>query len=165
MRILDPLVEELEREAAITRRLLDLLPEGRLSWKPHPKSYSLGELAWHVAVIPGLIAGIVARDTLEMPDIRPESSATKAEILAAFDRSLSDARQLFTSMDDARAGGNLSVTRDGKQIHAVPRLRILRVNLISHCCHHRGQLAVYLSLLDVSVPSIYCPFVPFVPLW
>src|SRR5690242_21636573 len=152
MRILDPLLEELEREARITRQLLDLLPESRLSWKPHPKSYSLGELAWHLAVIPGLIAEIVARDTLEMPDIRPKASATKAEILTAFDRSLSDARHVLASMDDARAGGNLSVTRDGKQIHAVPRLRILRVNLLSHCCHHRGQLWTYLQLLDVAVP-------------
>lgn len=155
MRILDPLLEELEREAAITRRLLELLPEGRLSWKPHPRSYSLGELAWHLAVIPGLIAGIAARDTLEMPDIRPKSSATKSEILSAFTDSVGQARELLATMDDARAAGNLIVTREGKQIGAVPRLRILRVNLISHCCHHRGQLFQCLELLDIAVPPVY----------
>jgi len=157
MRIVDSFLSEMDQEAGATRRLLERLPEDKLSWKPHPKSMSLGKLAMHTARINGFIAGMGAKDTFEMAPVPEPEPTTKAEILAAFEKSLADAKGLLNQVDDARALANWSMTMGGKTMMTMPRAALYRVIMCSHQYHHRGQLTVYLRLLDVPLPSVYGP--------
>jgi uncharacterized damage-inducible protein DinB len=157
MRIVDPFLAEMDQEAKATRRLLERLPEDKLSWKPHPKSMSLGKLATHLAMINGAIAGMGAKDTFDMPPPPQPDLTTKAEILAAFDKSLTDAKALLNQVDDARAMANWSMNMGGKTMMTMPRAALYRIIMCSHQYHHRGQLTVYLRLLDVPLPSVYGP--------
>jgi len=157
MRIVDSFLAEMDQEAPATRRLLERLPEDKLSWKPHPKSMSLGKLAMHIAQMNGTIAGFGAKDSFDIvPDSTPEPT-TKAEILAAFEKSLADAKGLLNQVDDGRAMANWSLILGGKPIMSMPRAGLYRVIMCSHQYHHRGQLTVYLRLLDVPLPSVYGP--------
>jgi uncharacterized damage-inducible protein DinB len=157
MRIVDSFLEEMDQEAAATRRLLERLPEDKLTWKPHPKSMSLGVLAMHVATINGAIAGFGAKDNFEMtPEPTPQPK-TRAEVLAAFEKSLADAKALLNQVDDARAVGRWSLSMGGKPLITMPRNALYRTIMCNHQYHHRGQLTVYLRLLDVPLPSVYGP--------
>jgi uncharacterized damage-inducible protein DinB len=157
MRIVDAFLTEMDQEAGATRRLLERVPEDKLSWKPHPKSMSLGELAMHLATINGFIAGMGAKDTFDMAPHPQPPPTTRAEILAAFEKSLTDAKGLLNQVDDARATANWSMSMGGKPIMTMPRAALYRVIMCSHQYHHRGQLTVYLRLLDVPLPSVYGP--------
>jgi uncharacterized damage-inducible protein DinB len=157
MRIVDAFLAEMDQEAGATRRLLERLPEDKLSWKPHPKSMSLGKLAMHTAQINGFIAAMAAKDTFEMPPPPQPDPTTKAEILAAFEKSLTDAKGLLNQVDDARALANWSMIMGGKTMMTMPRAALYRIIMCSHQYHHRGQLTVYLRMLDVPLPSVYGP--------
>jgi len=148
---------ELEREAATTRRLLELVPEDRLAWKPHPKSMSLGQLALHVATIPGGVSGMVGRDVVDLEGMNMEQAAaeTPAQILRAFEESLAGARDFLGGLDAARAAATWRVVRGPREIMAMPRAVAVRAILLNHWYHHRGQLGVYLRLLDVPLPAVY----------
>src|SRR5258708_24229980 len=127
MRIVDSFLSEMDQEAKATRRLLERLPEDKLSWKPHPKSMSLGKLAMHTAQINGFIAGMGAKDTFEMaPNPQPDPT-TKAEILAAFDKSLADGKGLLDQVDDSRAIANWSMSMGGKTLMSMPRAALYRM--------------------------------------
>jgi len=157
MAIVDAIVAEFAQEAQATRRILERVPEDQLSWKPHPKSYSLGQLALHIAVIPAAITGAVSQDIFEFPKMTVPEAKSRAEILGASEQSEAAANEAFKRIDDARATATWTVTTGGKTVFAVPRIGALRTILLNHWYHHRGQLAVYLRLLDVPVPSIYGP--------
>src|SRR5205814_7209474 len=120
-------------------------------------SMSLGVLGMHIAGINGFIAAMGAKDTFEMKPPPPPDSITKAGILAEFEKSLADAKALLSQVDDARAMGNWSMTMGGKTMMTMPRVGLYRGIMCSHQYHHRGQLTVYLRLLDVPVPSVYGP--------
>ena len=156
-RLVDPFLAELDQEAQTTRRCLDRIPEGRLAWKPHRKSFSLGQLGLHVATLPGAVAGMFAKDSLEIPDFVQPEGKSRTEILAALDSSVSEARGILGKMDDDRMRGTWKLTRNGREIMAAPRVALLRSILLNHWYHHRGMLSVYLRLLDVPVPSVYGP--------
>jgi uncharacterized damage-inducible protein DinB len=159
MSIAQSFIHEMDQEAKATRRLLERVPEGRLTWKPHPKSMSLGQLAMHLATINGNISGMGEPDVMEINPAAfapPQPSSTQ-EILAAFDQSLSDAKDRLGNVDDERAMASWSATLGGKTLMAMPRAALYRAIMCSHQYHHRGQLSVYLRLLDVSIPSIYGP--------
>ncbi len=159
MSIADSFVAELEMESATTRRLLERVPEAHLAWKPHAKSSSLGQLALHVASLPQQLSGFVAGDTLDVStvDTRQPAPNTRGELLAAFDTSLSAARAYLTSLDDARAGQVWRLVAGERELFAAPRAAVIRSFLLNHLYHHRGQLLVYLRLLDVSLPPVYGP--------
>jgi uncharacterized damage-inducible protein DinB len=159
MRIADTLLQELDQEAKTTRRLLERIPDDKLAWKPHAKSMSLGQLAMHVARINGAISGMGVNDTYAMsPDAFHHAQPTSTkEILDAFDAGLKEAKDRIGASDDARMMGMWSLKAGDKTAMTMPRAALYRSILCSHQYHHRGQLSVYLRLLDVDVPSIYGP--------
>jgi uncharacterized damage-inducible protein DinB len=158
MKMIDGLLAELEQEAATTSRVLERIPQAHLSWRPHPKSMSLGQLALHVATVPGNVAELAAKDTIPNPPnfIQPEA-ATAAELVPSLAASVSKAKQVLGGFDDARMGAMWRLQRDGKEILAMPRAAVVRTIMLNHWYHHRGQLLVYLRLLNQSVPSVYGP--------
>jgi uncharacterized damage-inducible protein DinB len=158
MTMIDGLLAELEQEAGATRRVLERIPQSHLSWKPHPKSMSLGQLALHVATVPGSVAQIAVPDVLPEPPsfVQPEA-ATSAELVPALAESVARARTLLGGLDDAAMGRTWRLMSGGRELMAIPRGPMLRALMLNHWYHHRGQLLVYLRLLDVPVPSVYGP--------
>jgi uncharacterized damage-inducible protein DinB len=158
MTISDALLAELEQESKITARQLARIPEDRLSWRPHPKSMSLGQLALHVATVPGNVAELAAMDTVpEPPSFAQPEAKTSAELLAALDETVAKARRCLGGMDDARMGQTWRLMAGGREVMAMPRVAFARAIMLNHWYHHRGQLQVYLRLLDIPVPSVYGP--------
>ncbi|MEO7673934.1 MAG: DinB family protein [Pyrinomonadaceae bacterium] len=158
MRLVDPILMEINQEAETTKRLLEVIPEDKLSWRPHPKARSLGELAMHVATLQAGVAEIAQADSKEAGSFPPDLEATsRAEILDAFAASLKKAKDIVASTDDARALAEWRLTKDGSTIMAMPRIGFWRSILLNHNYHHRGQLSAYLRELDVPLPSIYGP--------
>jgi uncharacterized damage-inducible protein DinB len=159
MTIANTLLQELEQEAATTRRLLERVPESRTSWRPHEKSWTLGELAMHIAMVPGGVAEFAARPSPvpapEFPD--PPAPPTTAELLRRFDESMAKARTVLTGMDDEAATAMWRMVAGERDVMAMPRAGFLRAIMLNHWYHHRGQLSVYLRLLGVPLPSIYGP--------
>jgi len=158
MKIIDGLLAELEQEAATTRRVLERIPQAHLSWKPHPKSMSLGQLALHVATVPGNVAELAARDTIPAPPafIQPEA-ATTAELVPSLTESVAKAKRALGGFDDEKMTAMWRLQNAGKDIMAMPRAAFVRAIMLNHWYHHRGQLLVYLRLLNQSVPSVYGP--------
>ena len=158
MKIIDGLLAELEQEAETTRRVLERIPQAHLSWKPHPKSMSLGQLALHVATVPGNVAELAALDTMPEPPafVQPEA-ATASELVPSLTDSVAKAKQALGGFDDARMTAMWRLQSGGKDIMAMPRVALVRAIMLNHWYHHRGQLLVYLRLLNLSVPSVYGP--------
>jgi uncharacterized damage-inducible protein DinB len=157
MRMVDPLIPELEQEAETTRRVLERIPEDKLGWRPHPKSMTLGQLALHIATTPGGVARIAGLDSFERPQFERPQPASKREVLEALEQSIATAREFLRGMDDASATRPWSMTLDGKPLFTMPRIVMVRNIMLNHWYHHRGELQVYLRLLDVPVPSVYGP--------
>jgi uncharacterized damage-inducible protein DinB len=157
MRLVDPYLMEMEQESVATRRVLERVPENKLSWRPHPKSYSLGQLALHVANIPQAIAGLAAQDPYEMGNFSQVEATSRKELLDSLDASLKGAREILNGFDDARMMAIWHLTRGGVEIMALPRFAMLRTIMFNHLYHHRGQLLIYLRMHDVPLPSVYGP--------
>ena len=157
MRLADTIVAELDQEAQTTMRVLERIPNGNLGWRPHPKSFSLGQLAMHIASVPGGIASAIVPDTMEVPNFAQPEAKSRQEILDAFSKSMATAKDTLKGMDDARLGSTWSLLRDGKPVLTMPRIAVVRSIMMNHVYHHRGQLSVYLRMLDVPLPSIYGP--------
>lgn len=158
MNVIDALLAEMEHEAVATARVLERVPEAHLSWRPHPKSMSLGQLALHVATIPGSVAELAAPSTIpEPPDFIQPEAATTAELLPALQDSLARARAALGGMSDAQMHELWRLMSGGKEIMSMPRVALVRNIMLNHWYHHRGQLLVYLRLHDVPLPSVYGP--------
>jgi len=158
MAIIETLLQELEQEAQTTRRVLERVPDASLGWKPHEKSMSLGQLALHIATVPGAVAEMAAGPGLDMPPAFVQPSAqTSAELLPALEQSLVKARAALGGIDDRRALEPWTLERGDQVLMTMPRAAVLRTIMLNHWYHHRGQLSVYLRELDVPVPSIYGP--------
>ena len=151
------LIAELTRESQSTRRVLERVPEAQLAWKPHAKSMSLGQLALHVAQVPLAIATLVERLSVEAPNVPLTLPASRAEILDALDASVAQAIERLAAWSDEDLAAAWTLTLDGAVLVAMPRGEALRTIMLNHSYHHRGQLTVYLRLLDVPVPSVYGP--------
>lgn len=157
--MLEPMSREIEQEAATTRRVLERVPEDKLGWEPHTRSMSLGQLAMHIATIPIGISKIAQVDSIE-PDpanFSPPMPRNREEILAALDASVQAAREYLNALDESTANRMWRATVKGRDVMAMPRIAMLRALMLNHWYHHRGQLSVYLRMLDVPVPSIYGP--------
>ncbi len=158
MHLADAVLAELEEEAKATRRVLERIPENKLGWRPHPKSMSLGQLALHIAMTPGGVARIAAMDSIEPPDFAPRPEpGSKAEVLDALEQSLRSAREFLQNLDDERAQATWTMARGGTPLMVVPRIELIRTVMLRHVYHHRGEMCVYLRLLDVPVPAVYGP--------
>ena len=157
MAIVDALLAELEQEAQTTRRVLERVPQEHLSWKPHPKSMSLGQLALHVATVPGNVAELAARDISQPSSFVQQEAATAAELVPALTASVAKARQHLGGFDDAAMSATWRLMSGERELLAMPRAAFARAIMLNHWYHHRGQLLVYLRLLDLPVPSVYGP--------
>ena len=157
MTIIDGLLAELEQEAATTRRVLERIPQEHLTWRPHPKSMSLGQLALHVALVPGLVAENAALDIASPNSFIQPEAATAAELVPALAESVAKAKRALGTYDDAKMTAIWRLQKDGRDVLAMPRVAFVRAIMLNHWYHHRGQLLVYLRLLNLSVPSVYGP--------
>ena len=157
MPIIHSIIAELEQEAKVTRRVLERVPDAQWEWKPHDKSYALGVLAHHVAVIPGFFAEVGMVDAYDVANFKKAQSANTAEVLQRHDTGLASAKLNLATIDDARAMGMWAFVREGKPMVSMPRIAMVRHMLMNHWIHHRGVLTVYLRLLNVPVPPIYGP--------
>ena len=163
---IEEMLQELEQEAQATRRVLARVPEDNLAWKPHEKSFSLGQLALHVATLPGAIAQMSRQSPFPVPTFVQAAPATAAELVPTFDASLATARDTLRGMTDADLSQVWQLMDGDREMLALPVGALLRTLMLNHVYHHRGQLCVYLRQVDALVPSVYGPSAdesPFVP--
>ena len=155
----EPMLDEFREEAAVTKRVLERVPADKLAWKPHAKSMSLGQLAMHIATVPGSLTKITWEDEFEFSqaNFNPPLPKDVKEIHAAFEQSVREVEECLKRMTEQIAQGHWRLMFRGKEISSKPRIRVLRSIMLNHWYHHRGQLSVYLRLLDIPVPVIYGP--------
>jgi uncharacterized damage-inducible protein DinB len=157
MAIIDGMLQELEMEAQTTRRVLERVPDDKLTWRPHARARTLGELALHIAQVPGNVAQIAAQSQIQAPQFSDPSPRRASELVPALDQSIAKAKSLLGGMDDAAMMSTWRMMHGDQELLALPRVAFLRSILLNHWYHHRGQLTVYLKELDVPIPSVYGP--------
>jgi len=158
MTIQELLLLEFNEEAANTRRMLERVPEASLSWKPHEKSMTLGRLASHVSDLPNRCVSIVTKDVFVRPaNAVPFLAGSSTELLEHFDKARADAQQALVSLGDQSLSATWTLKFGDRTMVELPRAMALRRVFMDHLIHHRGQLSVYLRLLDVPVPGMYGP--------
>ena len=150
------LLPEFDQEMATTRRLLERAPTDKGQWKPHPKSFSLGHLAQLVSWMPGWIANTVRQTELDLLKAPGYGYETTEALVSAFDQNVRESRAALETAKDADFDILWALKRGDMVLFSAPRRAVVRTH-ISHLIHHRGQLSVYLRLLDVPLPSIYGP--------
>src|SRR4051794_5696462 len=135
--IVEPFLAELEQESHTTRRLLERVPDDKLGWKPHEKSMSLGQLATHVATIPGGMAQIIMNDSMDISNAKPPGeSKTSAELVSTLKESVMTARRLIGSLDDQKAMSNWKMVQGDKDLLVMPRIAMIRFVMLNHWYHH-----------------------------
>jgi uncharacterized damage-inducible protein DinB len=158
--IADLLLPEFDREMSTTRRVLERVPDDKLAWKPHDRSFSMGDLASHVANLIKWTDVTMNATEFDLASVTPEqmnqSAKSRAELLSWFDANVPPARQALAKSDaDYFVPWTL---KSGATVHfTMPRVACVRSFFLNHLVHHRGQLSVYLRLNDIPVPSIYGP--------
>jgi uncharacterized damage-inducible protein DinB len=158
MPFVDALLPEFDHEMGVTRKVLERVPDDRFDWKPHAKSYALGQLAQHLATIPFWGLATLTETVVDLGSTQPlEARRTRAEVLALFDGHVASARAALVGKSDGELKAQWTLKRDGHVIFSMPKHAVWRSFVISHLIHHRAQLGVYLRLLDVPVPSTYGP--------
>jgi uncharacterized damage-inducible protein DinB len=160
MALIDSLLPEFDREMGLTRRALERVPDGRFDFKPHPTSRALGQLAEHLTEMPLWATTALTKSSLEATTQRPadyKPPATRAEILALFDGCYKTSRASLVNKTDAELAAPWTLKNTGKEVFTMPKASVMRIFVLNHMIHHRGQLLVYLRMLGVPVPSIYGP--------
>ena len=160
MSISQPMLSELEHEYAGTRRTLERVPYDKADWRPHPRSWTLGELATHVARLPGWMKMTIDVDDLDLAGFDPamnKPAASHAELMATFDKNAAEAKAALAAASDERMLATWSLNTGAVRHFAMPRVAALRSFVMNHGVHHRAQLTVYLRMLDVPVPGLYGP--------
>jgi uncharacterized damage-inducible protein DinB len=156
--IAESFLAEFEAQACVTRRFLERLPKDKLTWKPHSKSMSAGQLAYHLASVPGGVVRLVQNNPAQSPQSFNFPQPAKCqEILDKLDESIVIVRETLAQFDDAAMTGTWRMVSGEKEILAQPRAAFLRDIMLSHWYQHRGQFSVYLRLLDVAVPASWGP--------
>lgn len=156
------LLTEFDRETSVTRQLLERVPEERTSWRPHERSWTLGQLALHLATLPTWLVATVRGTELDIdpatggPYPRPVFESA-ASTLRAFDRNVAEARAVLAATADAELGVLWTLKTAGVPVFTMPRGAVLRTFVFNHSVHHRGQLSVYLRLCEVRLPPMYGP--------
>jgi len=158
MPIVDTLLPEFDHEMTTTRKVLERAPESRFDWKPHAKSFSLGALATHVATLPGWGVDTLTKTEYDIAAEQPPAApASTTALLTTFDENVAASRSALVGRTDEDLLVMWTLKQGDNAIFSMPRAGVLRSFVLSHLIHHRGQLSVYLRLLDVPVPSIYGP--------
>jgi len=159
MSIANAMLGEFENESRITRKFLERVPQDKLGWRPHEKSHTAGELALHIANVPGNVVRSALVDESPVPDFAAlfKQPATVDEILKSHEQGVETVRKILPTMDDARLMTNWSAMLDGKPVMTMPKAMFLRLIMLNHWIQHRGQLGVYLRLVGAKVPSSYGP--------
>lgn len=160
--ISESMLPVVDLEMANTRKALERVPDDKFDWRPHPKSFTLGTLAAHIATIPSWGAIGLTTDELDIqppgaPPFQPPSASSRGELLAMFDESAAKFRAALADASDAHIMESWSLLRTGQTMFTKTRMEVIRDIVMSHIIHHRGQLTVYLRLLDLPVPAIYGP--------
>jgi len=160
MALKDALLPEFDHEMGTTRRVLERVPEAEFAWKPHDKSFNLGQLAGHVANIPHWVAAIVQNtvfDLADAEDARPRLPESTEWLVSQFDKNVSAARAGIAGLTDPEFLAPWTFKNNGQIVFTMPRAAALRSFVMNHLIHHRGQLTVYLRLKNVPVPPVYGP--------
>lgn len=155
--ISEAFIQELTQEAATTRRVLERIPEAKLTWAPHAKSMTIGQLGWHLAALPRSIADLLSELERQAPNVPRPQPATVAEILAALDENVPYGAKKIGEWGDEGLQQIWTLKFQGRTVFQIPRMAAVRAIMLNHTYHHRGQLTVYLRLLDVPVPSVFGP--------
>lgn len=155
--IAQAMLAEFETQAPITRRFLDRLPEDKLTWKPHEKSMTAGQLAFHIASTPGALVRFVQTNPAQAPDFTLPQPASCQQIQQAHNESVAVVREILPTIDDAEMAETWRLIADGKEVLAQARGLFLRDILFSHIYQHRGQFSVYLRILNIPVPASWGP--------
>ena len=150
-------IGELTSEAATTRRVLERVPAEKFSWRPHPKSMSLGQLALHIAAMPGGVAELMTEPVAQVPRVPLPEPNSVDELTSTLDKSVATVTAKLNSWGDDGLRAEWTMMAGNQTILAMPRRDMVRSVILNHWYHHRGQLTVYLRLLDVAVPSVYGP--------
>ncbi|GAC1632958.1 MAG: hypothetical protein NVS9B14_06940 [Candidatus Acidiferrum sp.] len=158
MSIAQSFLTEFEQQAAVTRKFLERVPKDKLTWKPHEKSMTAGQLAYHLAFVPGGVIKAVQNTTAPAPDFAnfPQPASTQ-EILDKLEESIATVKAILPTFDDATMHETWRLVSDGKDVLALPRQQFIRDVMLSHWYQHRGQLSVYLRILGVPVPASWGP--------
>lgn len=156
MPIADSLLPEFDQEMASTRRVLERVPDANPDWKPHPKSFSVAHLAQLLAWMPGWIGHTLTTSERDLASGDGYSTASTAALLKMLDDNVRTSRAAIAAAPDADFEVPWSLKMKGQVLFTLPRGVVVRQH-ISHLSHHRGQMTVYLRLLNVAVPSIYGP--------
>jgi uncharacterized damage-inducible protein DinB len=160
MAIRDALLPEFDHEMGTTRRLLERTPEAEFAWKPHDKSFSMGQLAGHIGNIPHWVDAILQNTVFDVEsagDTRPKAPPTIADLVGQFDKNVAAARAGIAATGDSEMLAPWTFKSGGQVVFTMPRAAALRSFVLNHMIHHRGQLSVYLRLKNVPLPSIYGP--------
>ena len=156
MSIAETLLPEFDLEMTTTRKAIARVPSEKGDWKPHPKSFSIAHLTQLIATMPGWITNMATTTELDLARSAGYSNQTTETLVATFDKLVVEARAALAKSSDADLAVPWSLKRDGHVLFTSPRGVTIR-QTINHIIHHRGQLTVYLRLLDIPVPSIYGP--------
>ena len=162
MTLAQTILPQLDHEMALTRKVLERIPEDRLDWTPHPKSFTMLALASHLAFIPTLGVWAIKTESFDVAPVGSEPHrrpvlGSRTEVLAALDENAAQLRAALADVSDEALQQPWSLLFGGKARFTLPRIGVIRGIVLSHMIHHRGQLTVYLRLCDVPVPSIYGP--------
>lgn len=157
MSIAQELLAEFEAQAPVTRRFLERLPEDKLTWKPHTKSMTAGQLAYHLAFVPGGVIRGAQKSVVPPPDFKFPQPESKQQVLDAFEESIATVREVIREFDDYTMHQTWRIVAGDEELLAIPRQAFLRNIMLNHWYQHRGQFSVYLRMLDVAVPSSWGP--------
>jgi uncharacterized damage-inducible protein DinB len=156
MGIADTLLPEFDQEMTITRRIIERVPDDHPEWKPHPRSFSIAHLAQLLTWLPGWIGQTLTSAELDLASGGGYSTERTEVLLRNFDKNVREAREAIVASHDADYDVPWSLKMKESVLFTLPRGVVVRQH-ISHLSHHRGQMTVYLRLLDVPVPSVYGP--------
>ena len=157
MSIAQELLAEFEAQAPVTRKFLERLPEDRLTWKPHAKSLTAGQLAYHLALVPGGVIRGAQQSQIAPPEFNFPQPESVAQVLETFDQSVATVREVMPGFDDGAMNDIWRIVLGDQELLAIPRQAFLRNIMLNHWYQHRGQFSVYLRMLDVAVPSSWGP--------
>jgi uncharacterized damage-inducible protein DinB len=155
MKLVEPIIAELGHEASSTRKMFERVPQDSFMWKPHDKSRTVGEIATHIANLPGIFIASLNQDEFDRSEYKSAAMGTVSSILITFDKNIVDGVDVLKVMSDERLLESWRYKYGEQTILEMPRLAVIRAMGINHLIHHRGQLSVYLRLLNVPLPPVY----------
>jgi len=162
MTISESLLPEFDREMGLTRQLLERVPDGKATWKPHQKSFSLGDLSLHLATLPTWAISTMKQTEFDVnppggSSYTPPKYESPAATLKTFDENAKATRAVIAGASDGEMMVMWTFKNGGHTVFSMPRVAVLRSFVMNHMIHHRGQLTVYLRMQDVPLPPIYGP--------